>query len=414
MDIGVIGGGTAGNAAAILLARAGHAVTVYERVADPLPVGAGIVLQPSGLAVLHHLGLYDAVVARGSRLRRLHAHTASGRTVVDLTYEDVMPGAFGLGIHRGALFDALFRAAKAERNVRFLCGVGVEDLAYEGDRRAVVEIGTGRRLGSHELVVVADGARSRLRDDTVVHKTIRPYAWGALWFIGEGVAGDTLHQVVHGTRRLLGLLPTGLGPTGSTPRTTLFWSIRGDRIDDWRRAGLAPWKEEILRYAPEAEALLAQIEAPEQVLHSSYLDVVMRPWNTESVVYLGDAAHAMSPQLGQGANLALVDAFTLAACLSRPRPLLDALNAYSRERADHLAYYQLATRWLTPFFQSDLLPLGWARDLGMGLLCRLPWVRGQMIRSMCGVSVGPHLPALPLPGGLAALPEPAPPLALAG
>lgn len=406
MDIGVIGGGTAGNAAAILLARAGHAVTVYERVEAPLPVGAGIVLQPSGLSVLHQLGLYDAAVARGSRLRRLHAVTAAGRTVIDLGYEEVMPGAFGLGIHRGVLFELLFRAARAEPNVRFHCGVCVEDLRDDRGRRQAIEAGTGRALGTHDLIVVADGARSRLRDDTAVHKRIRPYAWGALWFIGDGAPGDTLHQVVEGTRRLLGLLPTGLGPTGETAKTTLFWSIRCDRVAAWRAAGLAPWKQELLRLAPASAPLLAQIQAPEQVLHSSYVDVVMRPWNTESVVYLGDAAHAMSPQLGQGANLALVDAWTLADCLSRGRPLLDSLNAYSRERQEHLDFYQLATRWLTPFFQSDLVPLGWARDLAMGTACRLPWVRGQMVRSMCGVSRGPHLPALPLPGGLARLPAP--------
>src|SRR4051812_31442322 len=68
LRIGVVGAGTAGAAAAILLARAGHAVTLFERVATPGPVGAGITLQPTGQAVLARLGLLEPIVARATRL----------------------------------------------------------------------------------------------------------------------------------------------------------------------------------------------------------------------------------------------------------------------------------------------------------------------------------------------------------
>ena len=84
--IAVIGAGTAGAAAAVLLARGGHAVTVLERVADPQPVGAGITLQPTGQAVLAAMGLLSQVLAHGARLERLVCRTRSGRTLVDLPY----------------------------------------------------------------------------------------------------------------------------------------------------------------------------------------------------------------------------------------------------------------------------------------------------------------------------------------
>ena len=105
------------------------------------------------------------------------------------------------------------------------------------------------------------------------------------------------------------------------------------------------------------------------------------------MVYLGDAAHAMSPQLGQGANLALVDAWVLSECLAAAPPA-QALANYSRLRRFNLLYYQLATRYLTPFFQSDLEPVGWFRDVAMPLASKIPWVRRQMIASMAGVKNG--------------------------
>jgi 2-polyprenyl-6-methoxyphenol hydroxylase-like FAD-dependent oxidoreductase len=400
LDVGVIGGGTAGSAAALLLARAGHRVTLYERVPDPGPVGAGIVLQPSGMYALARLGLVEEVVRRGAPIHRLLCENASGRTVLDLSYSLVSDAFYGLGIHRGVIFQSLFDAVKREPDITLRLGVGIEDLeAAPGDRNHVREIDSGARHGPHELIVVADGAKSRLRDDTHVRKRIRPYPWGALWFVGDDPEPrfhSQLYQVVNGTRRLAGFLPTGLGPEGHTPKVSLFWSIRCDRLEAWREAGLDAWKREILSYVPRADALLAQIQRPEQVLFSQYHDVVMRPWNTHNVVYLGDAGHAMSPQLGQGCNLALLDALVLSECIAEGTPLPAALDAYTRRRRAHLGFYQLATRWLTPFFQSDYAPLGWLRDALMGLACRTPWVNRQMVLSMSGTSLGPFSAPLPL------------------
>ena len=250
-----------------------------------------------------------------------------------------------------------------------------------------------------KLVVVADGAGSDLRDDTDLRSDVSVYSWGALWFVGDHPPfPERLHQRVEGTRKMLGLLPTGEGPgprTG-TPHVSLFWSIRGDQVDDWK-LHFGEWKREVERMEPAAAPVLAQIQAPEQMLYARYRDVRMRRWATEDVVYLGDAAHAMSPQLGQGANLALVDAAVLADCLQQP-PVAAALARYSQRRRNNLWFYQLATRWLTPWFQSDLTPLGPLRDFAMPLAIRIPWVRRQMLASMAGLKNG--LLAVDTLGGL--------------
>lgn len=405
--MGIVGAGTAGAAAALFLARAGHRVTVYEAVDEPRPVGAGIMIQPTGMGVLGRLGLLGHVLSRGARVDRLRCVTRRGRPVIDLRYADLQRSAFGLGLHRGVLFDALFSAVREEPGVTLRCGVRVEDLRREDDRRALVTAG-GARHGPHDLIVVADGARSQLRDDTDLTRRATEYPWGALWLVAEdpeGAFDGVLHQVVEGTGRMLGLLPSGLGPTGDTPRVSLFWSLRGDRLDAWRREGLPAWRALLEAMEPRAAPVLAQVRDVEEVLFARYWDVVLDPWHTDGVVYLGDAAHATSPQLGQGANMALVDAAVLSDSLAEARSLDEALATYSSRRRHHLAYYQWATRFLTPFFQSDRAWLGWLRDGFMGLACRLPYVRTRMVRTMCGLERGVLLadplpmPSLALPGG---------------
>ena len=411
LDVGIIGCGTAGSAAALFLARAGHRVTVYERVSSPGPVGAGITLQPTGLHVLCRLGLYMHVVSRGARLDRLFCESKERRVLVDLTYETVGEGLFGLGLHRGVLFEALFGSAKRERNVKIVTGLEIVDLARaEPPSRSgaaasrwtwLVDVDR-RRHGPHELVVVADGARSQLRDDTNTSKRVEAYPWGALWFVGRDPkdATDpmarTLHQVVDGNHRFLGLLPTGLLPPSRestlspSPRlVSLFWSIRGDRVNAWRERGLDAWKKEVLELAKEAEPVLDQIDDPSEVLYAAYHDVVMHRWHTRNVVYLGDAAHATSPQLGQGCNLALWDAMELHDCLEEePRDVAAALACYSRRREEHLSFYQTATRLLTPFFQGDEEALGKVRDIAMPLMGKISVFKRLMTLSMLGVMDG--------------------------
>jgi 2-polyprenyl-6-methoxyphenol hydroxylase-like FAD-dependent oxidoreductase len=417
LDVGVIGCGTAGAAAAVFLARAGHRVTVYERVPAPKPVGAGITIQPLGLHVLARLGLHHHVLARGARIDRLICDTQERKRILDLRYAELGDGLFGIGLHRGVLFEALVGAAQQHENIKIVTGIEIVDLAKadpEKRERRLWFVDVNRdRHGPHELVIVADGARSQLRDDTFTSKRVEPYPWGALWFVGNDPSkrnpdgtreerASTLHQVVDGNQRMLGMLPTGRLPVsrGSleagndvgqpSPRLlSLFWSIRCDRVNEWRRRGLSAWRDDVLKLAPEAEPVLDQIDDEGQLTFAQYHDVVMHRWHTRNVVYLGDAAHATSPQLGQGCNLALWDAMTLADVIAAERnDLANALSEYSRQRSSHLAFYQLATRWLTPFFQGDIDAFGSVRDFAMPLMGKFPFFKKMMTLSMLGVMDG--------------------------
>ena len=310
LDVGIVGCGYAGAAVGLLLERQGHQVTIYEAVAEPRAVGAGIVLQPTGMSVLAELGLLEAVLERGAPLDGLHCRTDRGRTLVELSYGELLPGFFGLGLHRGALFEALLARVRASK-VRLISGSAIAGVS-SGNQRTELFLASGERAGEHELVIVADGARSALRQTTRLVRRARHYPWGALWFVArdpDRVFGRKLHQVVRGTRRFLGLLPTGLGPkersaeqpeAPDVPLVSLFWSVRLDEADELRRAGLDAFRREVVRYEPRADFIVEQIQSVDQLLLSSYLDVVMSRFNEGSVVFLGDAAHAIEPPARPG------------------------------------------------------------------------------------------------------------------
>ncbi len=395
LDVGIVGGGYAGSAAALYLHRAGHRVTVYEGVERPGPVGAGILLQPTGIAVLAELGLLDFVKAHGAVVDALRCVTDSGRAVFRLPYAEEREGLHGLGLHRGVLFQALFDAVVRE-------GIAVHLGAFvNGIEEGRLIDARGRRHGPHDLVVVADGARSELRPDGWPTSLDQPYPWGAVWFVAEDrdeVFRRELFQIVGGSKTMLGFLPTGRAPGGEAPLTSLFWSLRADALPSFRRTlrfrGLQAFKDPILRRDARAAVLLDQIVDADQLLFAAYRDVRMSRWHAEvggaHLVFLGDAAHAMSPQLGQGSNLALYDARELARSLQN----VDAtsvelgLRRYQENRRAHLNFYGRVNRWTTPFFQSDGAVLGALRDVLFPIATLSPWARRQMVQTMCGTRRG--------------------------
>lgn len=335
-----MGAGTAGLAVATLLARAGASVDVLERAPQPGPVGAGLLIQPTGMSVLARLGVLERVLAGAARIDRVVGTTVRGRRFMDLAYE----GEHGLGVHRGALFSAL-REAAAEAGVRVLAGAEIVDYRPEG---VLVDAG-GASYGPYDLVVGADGARSTMRRFLGVRARVLEHRWGALWGVFEdpgGVFGHELDQYFDGASRMAGFLPTGSGAV------SLFWSIRLDRIAAVRAAGADAFRRELVGLAPVASELA--IPSMDVLLPASYRQVSLPTWSAGRLVLLGDAAHALSPQLGQGANLALLDAAALADAAS--------LAEFEASRRAQARFYALGARALNTVFQSDWDGLALPRD----------------------------------------------------
>ena len=172
----------------------------------------------------------------------------------------------------------------------------------------------GREHGPYDLVVAADGARSVLRAALPVRRD-RAYRWGALWTIlpdPDGRCTGVLDQFFDGTHRLLGLLPPGVPPHLGTRTVSLFWSVRADRLPAVRAAGLDGAEGARCARWRRAPRRCSTGWSPSTARPAVYRDVRLARWHADGLAVVGDAGHAMSPQLGQGANLALMDAAALA------------------------------------------------------------------------------------------------------
>ena len=240
-SVAVVGAGVAGAAAAVRLAERGVVVDLYEAVAEPRPIGAGLLLQPTGQRVLAAMGLLDEALALGVRVDRLFGDTPSGRAVLDMSYRRFHPDAYGLGIQRGALMGLLWKRLR-ELGVRWHCGVAVD--GFEQDGEGVTLRFTNREPARHLALILANGSFSRLRDGMRVGHRARPFPWGAVWTVlpaPPGFPQIELRQRFRSASQMLGLMPVGRAGHDDAERgINLFWSLPVAELEGWaHRVGLA-------------------------------------------------------------------------------------------------------------------------------------------------------------------------------
>ena len=388
--IAIAGAGPAGLAAAAFLARDGHDVRIFERFEAPRPVGAGLMLQPTGLACLACLGLDRKAIALGARVDGIDGRNAQGARIFDVGYAELAPHYFGLGIHRGALFTILYDEV-VRLDVPVTAATDLRGSALVGDGRVLIDA-AGRQHGPFDVVIDATGMRSPLRANNARVRVDRPYPYGALWVIVEMPADwphpHRLMQVYDGARMMAGILPVGRRP--GDPRTlgALFWSLRGVDYPAWRTSGLDAWRAQVCRLWPAAEPFVARIATADELTFATNADLTLARRTAERMVFIGDAGRTTSPQLGQGANLSLIDAMTLTAALREAPSLPEARSLYAARRHAHTGFYSLASRWLTPFFQSDSRAAGTFRDLTFPLMGKVPYLRREMVRTLAGMKTG--------------------------
>lgn len=386
LRIAIVGYGTAGQASAALLARDGHELDVFEQAPSLGPVGAGLLLQPTGLEILWRLGLMPQALQHGAKIRRLHGCNQRGRRVMDMRYADLDARLFGLGMQRGALFALLRSAWPNAAAVR--CGIRIVTADVVDGR---LRDAHGGEYGPYDLVIAADGAASLLRGTIGGAQVDQAYPWGAVWCLcpaGDWQPIDELRQRYVAARKMIGLLPVGTRPGDPEPRLSFFWSLPTDRFGAWEAIGMDMWKRDIAQLWPEVLPRLEGITVMAHLAPARYRDAVLPQWQRGRLVLVGDAAHAMSPQLGQGVNMALMDAWALGAALRGAPNIASALQRYEHERRAHTAIYQFWSRWLTPLFQSDRDRIAGLRDLLLRPLGQLPGGRGTMLRVLSGTQHG--------------------------
>lgn len=392
-SIAIAGCGIAGLAAAALLARAGERVTVFDRVEAPQPIGSGLILQPVGLAVLDAIGMGARIRALGAPIRRLYGRTKpSNRIVLDVRYRALGGGAGeGLGVHRGALFEVLHDAAP-EAGAET---IGGKEIRGAGGGRLI--FADGSQSAKFDLVIDALGVRSSLSRKQPL--PLLPF--GALWCNldwpqGEAAAifdANALEQRYEAARKMVGILPVGSVRPGAPRQAAFFWSLKHAELDAWRATPLEAWKDDVRKLWPQAAPFIDQIVDREQLIFAAYSHGTRSSPLSGGLAHIGDSWHSASPQLGQGANMALLDALALARSLAVHPAIPDALEAYGRARVGHIRLYQLASWMFTPAYQSDSAAIAWVRDWLMAPVSRV-WPAPKILAALVAGSIAAPLAAI--------------------
>lgn len=391
LHIAIAGAGPAGLAAALRLKRDGHRMTVFERFTEPKPLGSGLILQPTGLSVLDDLGLFGEIQALGSRIDRLHGTDAmTGRTVLDVRYDARPGGRFGVAVHRAALFGVLYRATQRE-GIEIVTGAEL-DAVELGEQTRLVDA-KGRGLGSFDLVIDATGARSKLRRSAGFTTETKPLAYGAFWasldWRGAGFDAHALTQRYRRASVMIGVLPIGSAEADGRKMAAFFWSLKPADVERAQAEGLATWKARVGSLWPECSCYLDQIDDFEQLTLARYGHHTLPNPAARGFAVIGDAAHSTSPQLGQGANMALLDAAALAHALSHTSDLDAALAAYVRARRWHVRLFQALSYAFTPFYQSDSAVMPFLRDTLVATVAKLPPAPQLLASVVAGTLINP-------------------------
>ncbi|MEM7300530.1 MAG: NAD(P)/FAD-dependent oxidoreductase [Pseudomonadota bacterium] len=393
LNIAFIGAGPAGLSAALFLNRSEHAVTVFDQFQEPQPLGSGLMLQQTGLEVLRRLNLLDQMHSLGRRVTCIRGFEAgSKRSVLDVRYTALHDENYALAVHRGALFNLLHQAVLAD-GIPIVPGAEIVEVNCQAKSRPVLVSKDGRPFDGFDLVVDASGANSTVRDQSVPILNRHHLSYGALWATLETVPGDLadgeLLQCYRRASKMIGVLPVGQTHESSSDLTTFFWSLKVADYDDWRQAGLDVWKDEVRALWPEVEPYLDQIVDPDQLVLARYSHhTVWKPWHGR-LVLIGDSAHATSPQLGQGANMALLDALVLSEALSRSSSIEEGLSGYALRRRRHLQLFQALSRMFTPFYQSDSVALPFIRNWLAAPLLGVPPVPRLLAHMISGTLINP-------------------------
>ena len=358
----ITGGGIGGLTLASFFRRFGFSYELIEKTAEWKPIGAGLTLTPNALRVFDRIGLVEALLEKGNELYTGDVLDERGNTLTHIDYRFLKEkyGFPTLGIHRTALHEVLV-AAMGPAQVR--TGITIDRLE-NGPKGATATFSDGS-AGTYDLVVGADGIYSQLRAHC--NGAIAPrYAGYAGWsFVVPNEAGFPGRHVVNqlGKGRRFGVIPIG--------REQLYcWaSTHAPRQDPALRAldyqGVQALMAGMGGHIP---AILQSLRPDTPLYLGDAEDVHVAQWYRQSVVLLGDAAHAITPNLGMGASMAVEDAWVLTQCLHRANSIPDALLAYEmrrKPRVEHvsrLSYLAGAVgQWRSP-------AAGMFRDRSLGLL----------------------------------------------
>ena len=311
MKILIVGGGIGGLSIARELALRRLPCTVLERAPQLNPVGAGIIMNPNAMAVLERNGLADEVRSDSWPYLTRETRDRRGRLLATRDYRPLYESgklSQGALVHRAHLLEVLYRSLP----------------------RGTVSFGktaTAADFSGHELVIGADGIHSQVRRELFSDKgggsPPRYMGYRSHRLIMDNVAGVRCFTEYLGRGQRIGLVPI----SGSRLYVwTTFNSPRAARPEPDIRRMFAQFTDE------KVQRLFEALPPAQSIITTEIEELWLEDWFREKTVLLGDAAHAMTPNIGQGAGMAMEDAAVLAEELASGVEIEHALSNYARRR----------------------------------------------------------------------------------
>ena len=351
----IVGGGIGGLTAAVALGRAGVEAAVFERVEELREIGAGITLWANAVKALKKLGVYEAVreaggAELGGEIRSWRGERISAITAYQLRSSF---GEANLAVHRADLQGALL-ATLPRGTVR----PGAEFVGFAQESASVVARFADGSEERGDLLLGADGIHSSLRAQLLGRSAPRYAgytAWRGVAEVGGGLVPEGVGLNLWGRGSEFGLASIGRG--------RLYWFVTRNAPEGEAESAAGRKREVLDLLGGWYEPVRAAVEATEgsKILRNDIYDRdPLERWGAGRVTLLGDAAHPMTPNLGQGACQAIEDAVVLARCLGDGGEVVSSLRLYEATRIPRTADVVRRSR-----------RVGWILQLENPLLCRL-------------------------------------------
>ena len=323
----IAGGGIGGLVTAIALQREGIPVSVFERVKELEGVGAGLSLWVNAIRALQKIGLSDMLEAIGRPLIRSRILSWQGEILAETPVE-ALTKRFGtplVAVHRADLQAALLSALG-----QGVLQTGTPCTGFEQDATEVrVHLADGRQV-SGDLLVGADGLHSSIRAQ--IFGTVPPSyagytAWRGVTSITPRQWGEQMATETWGQGKRFGLVPLSQG--------RMYWFATLNTPEGMRdkEGGRKHALLDLFQSCHNPVPVVIEATDEAAILRN---DIYDRPplhhWSQGRVTLLGDAAHPMTPNMGQGACQAIEDAVVLSTCLTTQPTVASALQAYEQQR----------------------------------------------------------------------------------
>lgn len=380
----IIGAGIGGVTTALALRHAGVEPAVFERAPEAGEVGAGITIWGNAVRALRSIGADEPVIAAGAILQHGELRTARGRILkaTDVGAADRALGMPSVLLHRADLLGALLGQLPPE-TVRF----GRRFVGFRQDPGGVTAFFDDNTRERGDILIGADGINSTVRTGLLGNAQPRYSGytcWRGVASLPASALSDGYVCEYWGRGARFGVVHIGgvggeAGESGEGGKRVYWYATRNappggrDASADAAKAALAG---DFGGWCDPIPAVIAATD-PAAILRNDILDrPPMRLWARGRVTILGDAAHATTPNIGQGACMAIEDAVVLARCLTAAgADPAAALAAYARQRYGRTARITRFSRWLGKVGQMENAALCAVRDavfaaMPVGLILR--------------------------------------------